>query len=633
MSGICGQFNFNDAPVSDAELRAMSAMLEKRGPDASRLWRGGQVGLGHTLLATTPELESEIQPFVHAETGCVITADVRLDYRNELIDALGRAENQTPAGDAELILLAYLAWGEACVEQLLGDFAFAIWDPRHQKLFCARDHFGMRPFYYHHVTKRRFLFASDPKAILVLPDIPYQVDEGRIADYLVLQLEWIDYTSTFFAGVLRLAPGHRMTVTPAKVDIAEYWQAAPGPELGSLSDDDYEQGFLEVFTRAVEQRLRAPSRPVGSMFSGGMDSGSIVAVASDLSVESGDGPLQTYSAVRHRGDDCAESKAIYSALSMPSISPTLVHPDRLDEYYSQLVSSFDEPFDGQFTILKAVYLAAQANGQRVVLDGAGGDLVLGEGSYIKRLLRNGHIRLALAETIGRNRFWQAGSLASDLIRFTGAAFAPGFVKKIVRRRRKTRNIRECLDYSTISEEFANTVNILARFERMEEMFPGDWTPDYALERTMIIRPNVSAGRERYARLAAFAATEARDPFIDRRVVDYCSRLPGRIRMQNGWPKMILRKIMQDRLPDEVRWARGKPHLGSVFNAALTQHAIRNGELEKNRLQMELKGYVEPHKLEKAWREFLDASDTQNLHTAYVLSVWLRENEHRPVVST
>ena len=92
----------------------------------------------------------------------------------------------------------------------------------------------MRPFYYHHRPGDRFLFASDPKAILVLPQIPYRIDEGRIADYLVPQLEWIDYTSTFFQEVYRLPPGHKMTVTSGNLQISEYWAPRPGPELGSF---------------------------------------------------------------------------------------------------------------------------------------------------------------------------------------------------------------------------------------------------------------------------------------------------------------------------------------------------------------------------------------------------------------
>jgi asparagine synthase (glutamine-hydrolysing) len=147
MSGICGLFNLHTNSVTNAELRAMTTMLEKHGPEQNGIFLDAAVGLGHTLLATTPELVFERQPFTHAETGCLVTADVRLDNRGELLDALELASRRDSLGDAELMLHAYLHWGEACLDRLLGDFAFAIFDPRDQKLFCARDHFGMRPFY------------------------------------------------------------------------------------------------------------------------------------------------------------------------------------------------------------------------------------------------------------------------------------------------------------------------------------------------------------------------------------------------------------------------------------------------------------------------------------------------------
>jgi asparagine synthase (glutamine-hydrolysing) len=269
MSGICGLFNLDDRPVSEPELAAMTAMLKKRGPDATRLWHNGPIGMGHTLLATTPELLFERQPYEHTETGYVITADVRLDNREELIAALTPGREPGSIGDAELILTAYLNWGEACLDRLLGDFAFALWDPRIKKLFCARDHSGMRQLYYHYTQAKRFVFATDARAILVLPQVPYRINEGRVADFLVGELEWIDYTSTFFEEVFRLPPGHKATISPAGLSVSEYWRPAPVPDFESWTDREYKEGFLEVFTQAVDARLRVPAGAVGSMLSGG----------------------------------------------------------------------------------------------------------------------------------------------------------------------------------------------------------------------------------------------------------------------------------------------------------------------------------------------------------------------------
>lgn len=633
MSGICGIFTLDHAPVTDTDLRAMTAMLERRGPEGIGRWQVGPVGLGHTLLATTPELLFERQPFTHSETSCVITADVRLDNRDELLRTFGLSDRCDSTGDAQLLLLTYLTWGEQCPDRLLGDFAFAIWDPRHQKVFCARDHSGLRPLYYHYSPGKHFMFASDARAILVLPKVPYLINEGRVADFLVPELEWIDYTSTFFEGVYRLPPGHKATVTNSTLSVVEYWKLEPGPEFGSMSDDDYRQGFLDVFTKSVEARLRTPEGRVGSMLSGGMDSGSVVAVAKEIFSGQGLGSFPTFSAARRLDTDdseCEESRAIYAATSMQSIEPNLIHPDALAENFNQLVSGLEEPFDGEFMILKAIYLAAHEQGIRVILDGGGGDIVLHEGSHIVRLMRRGKFSLAFAEFSAENRLWGDPTIFIFL-RYARAAFVPEFVKKCLRGLQHRISISEYLKNSLISQKFAEDVNIHDRFSKMRQIFPQGQTTDYAVECCNMIRPNVTGGRERYARIAAALGMEASDPFLDRRVLEYCSRLPGQTRLKNGWPKVILRQLMADKLPDEVVWRRRKPHLGWLFNEKVTKQALHDGELELTRLESALTDYVESAALDRTWQAFRDGGDGEQLHSAWLLSLWLREAAQRPVV--
>ena len=631
MSGICGLFNLDGAPVSDAELRAMTAMLERRGPEGTHWWHQASIGLGNTLLATTPELQFERQPFLHEATGCVISADVRLDNRDALLDALGIDQRRKPVGDAELILLAYLEWGEDCLNRLLGDFAFAIWDPRQQKLLGARDHFGMRPFYYHTAPEQRFVFASDARAILVLQQVPYAVDQGRIADFIVKPLEWIDYTTTFYEGVFRLPPAHKIMVTPKGVTTSEYWAPQPGPDLGHMSDDDYAQGFLEVFTEAVASRLRAPTGSVASMLSGGIDSGSVVAVGKDVLLARGEHILPTYSAARRPGSDCAESRAIYAAAKMPSIDPTIICPDQVEDIIDELLADIEEPFDAEFMILKAIFLRAREQGQSVVLDGGAGDVVLAAGTYLIRAMRRGRLALAARESCLESRFWGDKPPASYLLRTLSSAMLPDIVKNPLRVQLHRKRQEKALRDAFIGRDFAERVDIAGRLERMRQIFPGGWTPEYAQEMANIVRPNLTAGRERYSRLAASAGTEARDPFLDKRVVDYCTRLPGHLRLKNGWPKMLLRELMEGRLPEEVRWTREKPHLGWLFNAHVTRAAWHRGDFDIAGLQAQLRNYVDPDALALAWRQFHESEESPPVHTAYMLSIWLRKTVKRPVV--
>ena len=149
MSGFIGIFNTDGAPVDSELLERLTASLTFRGPDARAVWCQGSVGFGHTLFRTTWEARYERQPFT-LDQQVWIVADARVDAREDLVRELGcghdLALNQTP--DVELILRAYLKWGEACLDHMIGDFSFAIWDGRSRRLFCARDHFGVKLFYY-----------------------------------------------------------------------------------------------------------------------------------------------------------------------------------------------------------------------------------------------------------------------------------------------------------------------------------------------------------------------------------------------------------------------------------------------------------------------------------------------------
>ncbi len=636
MSGICGQFTLDSAHAAEVGLQAMTSMLGQRGPDRASTWIHERCGFGHTLLATTPELQYERQPFVHTTTGCAITADVRLDNRDELLGALGLSEQRDSIGDAELIMRSYLEWSVDCVDRLLGDFAFAIWDPRHRMLFCARDHFGMRPFYYHHAPGRHFVFASDARAILVLPSVPYEINDGRVADFLVPELEWSDYTSTFYEGVFRLPPGHKAIVTSAGLDVIEYWRPTPGPELGSMSDDDYRQGFLEVLTKAVDVRLRAPTGTVGAMLSGGMDSGSIAALGKEILNARDHGSLSTFSAARRLPPDnpadldCPESHAIFAASTMPSISPTLIYADQLNNNYAALASGFDEPFDGVFTMLHAIFLAARAQDKRVVLDGGGGDIALHEGTYIHRLIRRGQWKLAISEIAAASKN-AGGSTAFERLYYARSAMLPEFAKKPFRGYRYRRRYQGYVKASLISKDLIQSVGIDDRIEKMRVLFDIDSAADSSVEYCQRIRPNMTAGRERYERIAAATGMESRDPFMDKCLMEYCSRLPGRLLFNDGWPKRILRDITDDVLPKEVLWSGRKPHLGWSYSEAFDRLATDHGDLTLPLLKEQLAGYVDTSNLDDAWDGFQADGGSEQIHYAHILSVWLRKNRSRPVV--
>lgn len=551
--------------------------------------------------------------YTHSETGCVIAAGARIDYRDRTGDS---------PGDAEYILEAYLRRGERCLEELLGDFAFAIWDPRAQKLVCARDRFGVRPFHYHFAPGNRFLFASNVRAIIGDPQVPYALNEGRIADFLVPELEWIDLTSTFFKDVYRLPPAHMIVVTANGVEISEYWTPEPGPTLHYSTDEEYCEAFLEIFSRAIGERRRGEEDRVGSMLSGGMDSGSIVAVAN---------PISTYSLARVRSAACDESERIYATLDHLGLRGTQLIADDVKDLADDLGDDLDEPFDGEFLFLRALYDAARRDGCHVVLDGAAGDVVFNEGNYILRLLRRGRLLRAWRETAGAQAYRQQASVLPAYLRLLRNALLPETIRQLARPARQRRAAQDFVNASLISPEFAQRVDIDTRFERMAETFSGIRRDDVAREHMLKIRPNLTAGRERYARIAAAAGVTAADPYTDLRVVQFCAQLPDALRARNGWPKYLLRIAMDGHLPECVRWGRGKPHIGWLYNRTFLEREKARGLLAVEPLQKALGNYVDPVAVSRAWQDWRNGGSHEWVHSACILARWLENFVTRPVV--
>jgi len=643
MSGIAGIFNLNRRPVESSDLWQLVSMLQRRGPDGSNAWSEGAVGLGQAMLVTTPEAGHERLPHVSAHDGLVIIADARIDNRDELIAVLGFQDREGDRlGDSELILEAYRKWEEKCPEKLLGDFAFAVWDSRQQKLFCARDHFGVRPLYYYHDPGRIFVFASEPRAILVLEQVPYRINEARIADFLVTQLEGIDKTSSFFADVYRLPPAHSLSITPAAIEQKQYWSLEPGPELKLGSDEAYAESFLDVFTKAINCRLRGNDL-VGAMLSGGMDSGSVVAVARRLLAEKRQGPLPTFSAVGSDPESCVETRTVHAALAMEGLDPHLVSLENLDELLpdlEELTWGLDEPFDKDMTLVRAIYLAANRSRVKAVLDGIDGDTILSEGSHIVRLLRSGKWLAAFHEASGQNTYW-GGTYPARKELFRGAcrAFVPDpvlrFRRALLNRSRQKGQLEKNIRESIISRTFADRVHLEERLRALQMQRPpgGIITPGQESARA-INHPNLAVGVERYNRVASALSIEPRHPFLDRRVIEFCMALPGEQKLNQGWPKAILRRAMAGRLPDGVRWRMGKEHLGWAFTAKLMEKMQETLIFAINRNINIIEQFVDKDSVNNACQLYFEENDpdqAEKVYEAAHLGAWLNRHKERPQV--
>lgn len=284
MSGFVGLVNLDGSPVDRELLQGMTQYLAPRGPDAQRTWTRGHVGFGHALLRTTPESEAESQPFT-LDGNTWIVADCRVDGREELVRALS-GHGWGPADDApdpELILRAYAVWGESCLDRLLGDFSFAIWDGSRRTLFCARDHFGVKPFFYAKCGSTLIL-SNTLNCLRLHPAMSEALDELAIADFLLYGYA-LDPDRSSFAAIRRLPAAHAIALRAAAFAVRRYWQLPLEDEIVYTRRGDYIEQFLELLEVATRDRLRATR--VGIFMSGGLDSPTVAATAHRILVSAG----------------------------------------------------------------------------------------------------------------------------------------------------------------------------------------------------------------------------------------------------------------------------------------------------------------------------------------------------------
>ncbi len=255
MSAIAGVIHFDGAPVELASVKKMTIAMKRRGPDGSKQWVEGSVGLGHCMMRTTPESLYETQPLTNEDESLVLVLDGRVDNRDDLrrsLLALG-ARLRTEA-DAELVLRSYEAWGEDCPEQIIGEFVFFIWDARRRRLFGARDAAGTRHFYYHDGGDW-FAFASQIKGLLALGRIEPKLNESRLVDYIVPQFDRDDEVGTFYQDIKRLPAGHAIRVDAGGAATWRYWDPANLPASSFKSMDECAEAFLEQLRVAVKCRF------------------------------------------------------------------------------------------------------------------------------------------------------------------------------------------------------------------------------------------------------------------------------------------------------------------------------------------------------------------------------------------
>jgi len=277
MSGLVGVLNLDASPVDRTLLDRMTEYLAFRGPDGQRVSVSGNIGLGHAHLAIDDDADDDVQPFT-LDGSRWIVADARVDAREDLIaelNARAAGEVASDATDAELILRAYCLWGEDCVRHMIGDFCFAVWDEPQRRLFCARDHLGVKPLFYAHVGST-VIVSNTLDCIRLHPAVSDRLHDPAIGDFLLFGANE-DVETTTFRDIARLPAGHSIAWTNTMRTRRRYWTLPIDEAISFPRADDYTERFIELLQLALRDRLR--TRRVGVLMSGGIDSTTLAAAA------------------------------------------------------------------------------------------------------------------------------------------------------------------------------------------------------------------------------------------------------------------------------------------------------------------------------------------------------------------
>ena len=569
---------------------------------------------------TTQESLREHLPSTSADGTLTITADARIDNRAELIAALGVPETLT---DSELILQAYAVWREACVDHLVGDFAFAIWDGPARRLFCARDHFGVKSLYYHHRDGRHFAFGTEIKALHTLAEVPRRLNEVRIADHLAFMRE--DAESTIYEEIFRLPAAHTLIVSERGARLERYYTLAPAvlPEIPEGADQEtrdamYDDQFRTLFEEAVRCRLRS-AFPIGSQLSGGLDSSAVTCVARDLLRAEGRGPLHTFSLFFDTVRSCDEGAYVEAVVEQGGIIPHGVDGEAIgplsnvEEVYALLD---DGLVGGNQHLVWELLRAAKEAGTRVVLDGIDGDNVVSHGLlYLDELADAGDwetLRREIGALVPRFRgadhlhnFEEPlGSPGALFSRYVGTRLAKlaeegpwwRYVagvravcrhfevsprelllwkwrklvvpRSLARARRVWRARRQEPDRPEIppmvDPAFAERIGLADRLARFETVEQSEATTVREFQRILLMSPRLTLALETTDHAAAMQGVELRHPFIDKRLIEFCLALPPEQSLRNGWTRLILRRALRHALPEIIAERPGKTWMEPAF---------------------------------------------------------------------
>jgi asparagine synthase (glutamine-hydrolysing) len=515
MCGICGELRLDGKTPELADIDRMMQKLERRGPDHGGSYADGPLAFGHRRLAIIDLSERSSQPMVDAELGLTIVFNGTIYNYPELREELkGLGYHFFSGGDTEVILKAYAAWGEQCVERLHGMFAFAIWQMHAQRLFLARDRLGIKPLYYSQ-DAGRFLLGSNVQSVLAAGGVDTSIDPVALHHQFTLH-GVIPAPRTILNGVRKLQPGHTLTIEQdGTTELKQYWHLEARRPATSLSEEEWVAAVHQALKKAVKRRLDIADVPVGVLLSGGLDSSLLVGLLAEQGVKDiltfsigfEDQPEESGSEFEYSDQVVAMYNTLHHKYQIPN--------EQVLKRLPEAVAQMAEPMVGQDAV--AFYLLSEqvAKEVKVVQSGQGADEVFA------------------------GYFWypqMAAAQGSDLERFARHYF--------------DRSHEEYLQ--TVSEDYRGEDHTSALVEqRLAEPGAGEYLDKVLrLDTTTLI---VDDPVKRVDNMTMAWGLEARVPFLDHELVELAMSMPPAMKLGPDGDdfKYALKQIARGLIPDSV----------------------------------------------------------------------------------
>ena len=556
MCGICGVLELRGGRFREEDLHAMSNTLLHRGPDDQGNFLAGPVALGFRRLSIV-DLAGGHQPMANEDGTIWIVFNGEIYNHRELRPALEqRGHRYATNSDTETILHLYEEYGQHCVHHLRGMFAFALWDARRKKLFCARDRLGIKPFYYA-ITGNRFVFASEAKALFEIPGFQPRLNRRALPEFFAFG--YLSSDETLFEGVRKLLPGHHLQIEltnhDAEPKVAQYWDLDIAPS-SERSEAEYVEQFREQFSDTVNSHLMSDV-PVGVFLSGGLDSSSIAAVMAGLRKE----PVQTFS-VGYAEDEYSElpyARQLAKHLGA-EYNEVILGPQQFFASLPQLIWHEDEPLVWPSSV--ALYYVSRLAREKVkvVLTGEGADEVLA--GYLKYRATLWNLRAApfyrmlipqrLQHLIRNILNWETiPDRLRRKLRHSFLSYSDSFKKIYFDNFYSV--FRQEQHSELFTPELAEELREIDAYANSMQFYRSNGTGENLLSRLLYldIKTYLVELLMKQDQMSMAASIESRVPFLDHKLVEFTARVPATYKVRGLSGKYLLRKAMAHQLPPEV----------------------------------------------------------------------------------